>query len=106
MWGYGSSSQTGRIQDCSRRIDSDRDRDRDRGKFSVSISSLGEFYMSRVCEICGKGPRTGYNVSHSHRKTKRRWLPNLQEVRAVQGGTVRKIRVCTRCLRTGRVVKP
>jgi large subunit ribosomal protein L28 len=61
--------------------------------------------MARVCTICGKRPRVGHNVSHANNKTKRRWYPNLQRVRAVQNGTVRHIRVCTRCLRAGRVAK-
>lgn len=57
------------------------------------------------CQVCGKGPQTGNNVSHANNKTKRRWLPNLQRVRAKMGGTVRRIRVCTTCLKSGRVVK-
>jgi large subunit ribosomal protein L28 len=63
--------------------------------------------MARVCDVCGKGPLTGNNVSHANNKTRRRWLPNLQNVRSVaaNGRTVR-INVCTRCLRTGAVVKP
>lgn len=63
--------------------------------------------MARVCEICGKGPATGNNVSHAHNKTRRRWMPNLQRVRTVTstGQTVR-INVCTRCIRSGAVVKP
>jgi large subunit ribosomal protein L28 len=63
--------------------------------------------MARVCEICGKGPVTGNNVSHAHNKTRRRWLPNLQRVRTVtkDGSTVR-LNVCTRCIRSGAVVKP
>ncbi|UCE83494.1 MAG: 50S ribosomal protein L28 [Deltaproteobacteria bacterium] len=62
--------------------------------------------MARVCQICGKRPRSGHNVSHANNKTKRRWYPNLQRVRALQDGAVRYIRVCTRCLRSGRVLKP
>ncbi|MBF0551677.1 MAG: 50S ribosomal protein L28 [Deltaproteobacteria bacterium] len=62
--------------------------------------------MSKNCEICGKHPVVGNNVSHANNKTKRRWYPNLQRVRTVLNGTVRRIRVCTRCLRTGSVVKP
>jgi len=62
--------------------------------------------MSKVCEICGKRPQTGFNVSHAHNKTKRRWLPNLQKVRAVVNGRTKRIRVCTRCLRSGKVIKP
>lgn len=63
--------------------------------------------MSRICEICGKGPASGNNVSHANNKTRRRWLPNLQEVRAVTaGGGTRRLRVCTRCIRSGAVIKP
>ncbi len=62
--------------------------------------------MSRVCEICGKGPKTGYNVSHAHNKTKTRWYPNLQKVKCVQEGQVKRIRVCTSCIKSGKVVKP
>lgn len=61
--------------------------------------------MAQRCEICGKGPMTGNNVSHAHNLTKRRWLPNIQRVRAEVDGAPRYIRVCTRCLRSGKVVK-
>ncbi|MCH9008109.1 50S ribosomal protein L28 [candidate division KSB1 bacterium] len=61
--------------------------------------------MAKRCEICGKGPLVGNNVSHAHNLTKRRWLPNLKKIRAQVNGQVRKIRVCTRCIRSGRVVK-
>ena len=62
--------------------------------------------MARVCYVCGKGPATGNNVSHAHNKTRRRWLPNLQTARIVdESGARRRIRVCTACLKTGRVVK-
>lgn len=61
--------------------------------------------MARSCEICGKGPRVGYSVSHAHNKAKRRWYPNLQRVHAIRNGTIRRIRVCTRCLRSGLVTK-
>jgi large subunit ribosomal protein L28 len=63
--------------------------------------------MAKVCDICGKGPVTGNTVSHAHNKHRRRWLPNLQKVRvAVSGGNGRQVRVCTRCIRSGAVVKP
>ncbi len=62
--------------------------------------------MSRVCDICGKKPMVGYNVSHAHNKTKKRWYPNLQKVRALQNGQAKRIRVCTSCLKSDRVVKP
>lgn len=61
--------------------------------------------MARVCEICQKGPRFGHNVSHAHNVTRKVWYPNLQRVRARIGRSVRRIRVCTRCLRSGKVEK-
>ncbi|RPJ38016.1 MAG: 50S ribosomal protein L28 [Deltaproteobacteria bacterium] len=61
--------------------------------------------MARACEICGKRPQVGNKVSHANNRSTRRWYPNLQRVRAIQGGTTRRIRVCTRCLRSGTVVK-
>jgi large subunit ribosomal protein L28 len=61
--------------------------------------------MAQRCEICGKGPMTGNNVSHAHNTTKRRWLPNLQRVRALVEGRPQHLRVCTECIRSGRVVK-
>jgi len=61
--------------------------------------------MARRCELCGKGPLVGNNVSHANNKTKTRSLPNLRSVRAVVNGSIHHIRVCTRCLKAGRVVK-
>lgn len=61
--------------------------------------------MARVCEICGKGPIAGHNVSHANNKTPRRWYPNLQRVRVVVNGAVRRIRVCTQCIKSNRVAK-
>jgi len=61
--------------------------------------------MSRKCEICGKGSLAGNNVSHSNIKTKTTWLPNLQKVKAKVDGTVKRIQVCTRCIRSGKVQK-
>ncbi len=62
--------------------------------------------MARKCDICGKRPQVGYNVSHAHNKTKRRWYPNLQVVRHQENGRVRRIKACTSCIRSGRVTKP
>lgn len=60
--------------------------------------------MSALCAVCGKGPQTGYIVSHSHRRTKRRFMPNLQVVRVDAGeGASLKLRVCTKCLKAGKV---
>jgi len=61
--------------------------------------------MARVCEICGKRPITGHNISHANNKTPRRWYPNLQRVRVVMYGVVRRIRVCTQCIKSNRVAK-
>ncbi len=61
--------------------------------------------MSRVCEVCGKGPAAGHTVSHANNKTKRRFLPNLQQVRVMKDGKPSRMRVCTRCIRSEKVVK-
>ncbi|MBI4515111.1 MAG: 50S ribosomal protein L28 [Deltaproteobacteria bacterium] len=61
--------------------------------------------MARMCEVCGKQSAVGNRVSHANNKSKRLWRPNLQRVRANLAGTVRRILVCTRCLRTGKVLK-
>ena len=60
--------------------------------------------MAQRCDLCGKGPVVGHQISHAHNVTKRRWLPNLVSIRAVVAGRTRRVRVCTRCLRAGRVV--
>ena len=62
--------------------------------------------MAQRCDICGKGPQFGSRVSHAHNVTSRRFNPNLQRVRAVLDGVHRKVKACTRCLRSGKVVKP
>lgn len=61
--------------------------------------------MARICAVCGKGPTTGYHVSHANNRVKRRWYPNLQTVRVLVEGTPRRIRVCTRCIRSNRIAK-
>ena len=61
--------------------------------------------MAFKCDVCGKGPLVGNQVSHANNKTKKRTLPNLQRVRAVVDGSHRHIRVCTRCLKAGKVTK-
>ncbi len=62
--------------------------------------------MARVCYVCGKGPASGNNVSHANNKTRRRWLPNLQTVKIVDGSGERlRVRVCTSCISAGKVVK-
>ncbi len=61
--------------------------------------------MAKRCEICDKGPMSGNNVSHAHNTTRRRFLPNLHNVRALLNGHAKKIRVCSSCLRSNKVVK-
>lgn len=61
--------------------------------------------MANRCEICGKGPQFGRNVSHAHNVTRRRFNPNTQTVRASVNGGTKRLRVCTRCIRSNRVVK-
>jgi large subunit ribosomal protein L28 len=61
--------------------------------------------MAKVCEICGKKPMVGSNVSHAHNVTKRRFNPNLQRVRHVSNGRIKKMMVCTSCIKSGHVVK-
>jgi len=61
--------------------------------------------MARRCEICGKGPAVGRNVSHAHNVTPRRFQANIQSVRALVNGSVKRIKVCTRCIRSNKVTK-
>ena len=61
--------------------------------------------MAKSCDICGKRPVVGRNVSHAHNVTSRTFKPNIQRVRAMINGGVKRIRVCTRCLRSNKVVK-
>jgi large subunit ribosomal protein L28 len=61
--------------------------------------------MAAVCEVCGKGPSFGNSVSHSERKTRRRWNPNIQRVRAMVKGSPTRLYVCTSCIKSGKVTK-
>jgi large subunit ribosomal protein L28 len=61
--------------------------------------------MSKVCDICGKKPITGNNISHAHNLTRRRWEPNLQSVRAKVKGQTKRLTVCTNCIKSNKVVK-
>ncbi|HAY38469.1 MAG TPA: 50S ribosomal protein L28 [Desulfobacteraceae bacterium] len=61
--------------------------------------------MSRMCEVCGKKPLVGHNISHAHNLTKRRFNPNLQRIRTLQKGRVKKMMVCTSCIKSGHIVK-
>ena len=61
--------------------------------------------MARVCEVCGRGPQFGHRISHAHNVTKRRWNVHLRPVRAKVQGATKRLRVCTACLRSGKVQK-
>ena len=69
--------------------------------------------MASICAVCGKGPQYGQNIRHIHSgawalrapRTKRRWLPNLQNVKTVINGTPQKLKVCAKCLKAGKVTR-
>jgi large subunit ribosomal protein L28 len=61
--------------------------------------------MSKRCDVCDKGPMYGNNVSHANNKTRRRWEPNLKKLRVIYEGAIRTMKVCTRCLKGGKVAK-
>ncbi len=80
-------------------------------RFPAAQAALAFLYrregaMSKKCEICGKGPSFGNNISHAHNKTRRKWSANIQRIRIVEpNGRVRRIKICTRCLRSNKVQK-
>ena len=59
--------------------------------------------MAANCDVCAKGPSFGNNISFSHRRTSRRWNPNIQRVRTVVGGTPKRVNACTSCIKAGKV---
>ena len=61
--------------------------------------------MASVCDICGKTPGFGNNISHSHRRSRRRFDPNIQKMRVLVGGAPKRVNVCTRCLKANKVTK-
>jgi large subunit ribosomal protein L28 len=61
--------------------------------------------MAAVCEVCGKHPSFGMRISHSHVRSKRRWNPNIQRVRAMVNGAPKRMHVCTGCIKAGKIQK-
>ncbi len=59
--------------------------------------------MSRKCEVCGKGQVSGNNVSHSNRHTRRKWNANIQTVKVTDNLSVRRMKVCTSCIRSNKI---
>jgi large subunit ribosomal protein L28 len=70
-----------------------------------AIRDWSIFVMAQKCDLCGKGPQFGNNISHAHNTTRRRWNVNLQPVKAQVNGASKRMRVCTSCIKTGKVVK-
>ena len=66
---------------------------------------IGVKVMAQVCDICGKGPQFGNNISHAHNVSRRRWNVNLQAVKALVNGSAKRIRVCTSCIKAGKIAK-
>ena len=69
------------------------------------LEGPSEESVARSCDVCGKGPVFGNQISHAHNVSPRVWYPNIQKVRVIVGKAVQRKRVCTRCLRSGAVVK-
>ncbi len=61
--------------------------------------------MAAKCDLCGKGPQFGNNISHANNTTRRRWNVNLQPVKAKVGSGTKRMRVCTSCIKTGKILK-
>lgn len=61
--------------------------------------------MARRCEVCGKGSMFGHNISHAHNVTRRVFLPNVHKMRVIEDGQVVRKKVCTKCLKAGKVQK-
>jgi large subunit ribosomal protein L28 len=77
-------------------------------KAADSVSAKDKVWskvMAQVCDICGKGPQFGNNISHAHNITRRSWSVNLQAVKALVNGHAKRIRVCTSCIKNGKVAK-
>ena len=92
----GKESRVGIVGSGSRPVES---------KFRIKLQSQLGSVMAQQCDICGKKPQAGNRISHAHNVTKRRWNINLRPVHAKVGGQGKRIRVCTSCLRSGKVVK-
>ena len=59
--------------------------------------------MAKICVVCGKSKTTGFQISHSNIKTKRRWRPNMQRIKIIHNGSPRRVNVCTRCIKAGKI---
>lgn len=59
--------------------------------------------MAKICTVCGKSKTTGFKVSHSNIKTKRRWRPNIHKIKILVGGVPRRENICTKCMKAGKI---
>ncbi len=59
--------------------------------------------MAKVCAICSKSKTTGYQISHSNIKTKRKWRPNIQRIKIMLNGSPKRVNVCSRCIKAGKI---
>jgi large subunit ribosomal protein L28 len=75
------------------------------GSGKTKITGFWSGTMAQVCDVCGKKPQFGNNISHAHNVTRRRWNVNLQAVKALVNGASKRIRVCTSCIKSGKVAK-
>jgi large subunit ribosomal protein L28 len=73
--------------------------------FCTFVLNFSGVVMAQVCDVCGRGPQFGNTISHAHNVSRRRWNINLRPVRAKVKGGAKRMRVCTSCLRSGKVVK-
>jgi large subunit ribosomal protein L28 len=76
-----------------------------KSRFAPQVLNFLGVVMAQQCDICGKKPQAGNRISHAHNVTKRRWNINLRPVHARVGAATKRMRVCTSCLRSGKVVK-
>jgi large subunit ribosomal protein L28 len=72
---------------------------------SGGIQRIWSEVMAQVCDICGKGPQFGNNISHAHNVTRRRWNVNLQAVKTLVNGAPKRLRVCASCIKSGKITK-
>lgn len=74
--------------------------------FWLDFKNLEVNKLARRCYVCGKGPVTGNSVSDAENRTKRKWIPNLQKIRIqLENGTTKRVKVCTKCIKAGKVRK-
>ncbi len=59
--------------------------------------------MAKICVICSKSKATGFQISHSNMKTKRKWRPNIQRIKIMLNGSPRRVNVCSRCIKAGKI---